>query len=148
MSMLQWWVYAVFTMLCFSITNFLLKIAGHHGMDSILASLVLWLSVGCVGVVFFAYYYTTGTFPENREHVAATLYLAPAIAGAFLALGMYCLKRAVTAGPAGPAVAISAANAVVVALFSYIFLKEDLTGAKIVGMFMVIFGMVVMSVVE
>jgi len=148
MFMFQWWVYALFTMLFFSITNFLLKVAGHYGMNSIIASLILWLSVGFVGVIFLAYYYATGTFPENKEALSLPLLFAPVIAGVFLALGMYCLKLSLTTGPAGPAVAISAANALGVAMLSYIFLKEGLSGAKMVGMLMVIGGIVVMSFFE
>ena len=143
---IPWWGYALGTMFMFGITNSLLKFAAHEKMDSIFASQILWLSVGVFGVIFLGYYYSTGAFTANLSNTSAIMLLIPVVAGVCLAAGMYCIKKAVALGPAGPATAISAGNAIIVAIFAYIVLKEDLSTPKIIGMLMVIGGIVVMSV--
>jgi len=146
LSSIPWWGYALGTMVMFGITNSLLKYAASQKMDSIFASQVLWLSVGVFGVIFLLYYYSTGQFTANLNGTSMTMLVVPIIAGVALAAGMYCIKKAVAVGPAGPATAISAGNAVLVSLFAYFALKEGLTLPKIVGMIMVIGGIVIMSV--
>jgi uncharacterized membrane protein len=148
LSSIPWWVYALGTMLMFGITNSLLKLASHDNMDSIFASQLLWLSVGLFGILFFAYYYTTGNFTTNFSKTTSLLLLIPVVAGVCLAAGMFFIKKAVSIGPGGPATAISAGNAVLVAVASYFMLKEGLSTAKVVGMLMVIGGIIVMSVLE
>ncbi len=145
-SSIPWWGYALGTMIMFGITNSLLKYAAHENMDSIFASQILWLSVGVFGAIFLAYYYSTGAFTENLSKTPTTMLIIPIVAGVCLAAGMFCIKKAVALGPAGPSTAISAGNAILVALFTYVALKESLTTPKIVGMLMVVIGIVVMSV--
>lgn len=132
-------------MCMFGVTNSLLKYAAHEKMDSIFASQILWLSVGVFGVLFLAYYYSTGAFTENLSKTPTTMLLVPIVAGVCLAAGMFCIKKAVALGPAGPSTAISAGNAILVTLFAYIVLKEELSPPKIIGLLMVVGGIVVMS---
>ena len=146
--MAQWWVYALLTMAFFGTTNFLLKVASHHGMNSIFASIALWISVGIMGLVFFTYYHGTGQLTIGTHDTSWLIIGVPVVAGVSLAVGMYCLKRAVTTGPAGPAVAISASNAIIVAVLSYAAFREGLSVTKIGGMLLVIFGIFIMSVFE
>jgi transporter family protein len=146
LSSIPWWGYALGTMAMFGITNSLLKFAAHEKMDSIFASQILWLSVGIFGLIFFAYYYSTGSFTTNLTGTSSLLLAVPMVAGVCLAAGMFFIKKAVAVGPAGPATAISAGNAILVTLFAYIVLKEGLTTPKLIGMLMVVGGIIVMSV--
>ena len=130
----------------FSITNSLLKFAAHENMDSIFASQILWLSVGIFGLIFFAYYYTMGSFTTNLTGTSAILLAVPIISGVCLAAGMFFINKAVAVGPAGPATAITAGNAILVALFAYVILNEGLGTPKLIGMLMVVSGIIVMSV--
>jgi len=145
---IPWWGYALGTMLMFGVTNFLLKVAAKNSMDSVFASQILWLSVGLFGVLFFIYYNSTGAFQANLSKTPTILLALPIIAGVTLACGMYCIKRAVSLGPAGPATAISAGNAALVALLAYIFLKDSVSFSKLAGRVLVLAGIIVMSVFE
>jgi transporter family protein len=145
---MHWLVYALLTMVFFGITNFSLKVAAHHGMASVMAALVVWLSVGLVGVVFLLFFAHTGDLAAHTENLTSVVVVAPVLAGVALAFGMYFLKRAVAAGPAGPAVAIVASNAVLVAALSYLFFHEQLYSAKIAGIALVLGGIVIMSLSE
>ncbi len=142
---MQWWMYAIATMALFALTNFLVKLAGEGGMDSIFAANLIWLSAGAVGVIFLAYGMYKGSFQRAVQSTDIKLLVLPILAGVFLALGMYTIKRAVTTGAAGPSVAIANSNAIIVALLAYIFLNEQLSATKIGGMAMVIGGIILMS---
>ncbi len=142
---MQWWMYAIATMIMFALTNFMVKLAGHGGMDSIFAANLIWLSAGAVGVIFLAYGLYTGSFQRAVQSTDMKLLVLPILAGVFLALGMYTIKRAVTTGAAGPSVAIASSNAIIVAILSYMVLNEQLSASKIGGMVMVIGGIILMS---
>jgi transporter family protein len=120
--------------------------AGEGGMDSIFAANLIWLSAGIVGVVFLAYGLYTGSFQEGIRNNSVKMLALPILAGVFLALGMYTIKRAVTLGDAGPSVAIANSNAIIVAALAWLVLGEELSATKIGGMAMVIGGIIVMSV--
>jgi len=142
---MQWWIYALITMVMFGITNFLVKLAGHYKMDSIFASIILWLAVGVMGLIFLAYFLSTGHFQENLRNTKPIYLLLPAFAGMALAIGMYTIKLALTKGPAGPSVAILASNAFLVALLAFIFIGEKLSPSKIAGMILIFAGIIMMS---
>ncbi len=142
---MQWWVYAIITMLMFGITNFLVKVAGYHNMDSVFTSILLWLAVGAMGLVFLLYYVHTGQFQEEWSSVQKVYLLLPIIAGITLAIGMYTIKLALTSGPGGPTVAIAAANAFLIAVLAFIFLGEELSVSKIAGMLLIFLGVAVMT---
>ena len=142
---MQWWIYALITMLMFGITNFLVKMAGHYNMDSVFASVILWLAVGLMGIIFLLYFIHTGYFQENLRATPTIYLLFPIFAGVALAIGMYTIKLALTHGPAGPSVAISAANAFLVALLAFVFIGEKLSISKIIGMLLIFAGITIMS---
>ena len=139
-----WWIYALITMLMFGTTNFLVKYAGHSNMDSLFTSIVLWLATGVTGLVFLLVYHDN--FSENLKNTSSWLLLLPIFAGIALAIGMYAIKIALSNGPAGPTVAITAANAFLVALLAYIFIGEELSPMKIVGMLVIFAGIILMTV--
>lgn len=142
---MQWWIYALITMLMFGITNFLLKMAGHYHMDSVFTAVILWLAVGAMGLLFTLYFISTGYFQENLRATPPIYLLLPIFAGIALAIGMYTIKLALTRGPAGPAVAIVAANAFFVATLAFIVLGERLSPSKIIGMVLIFAGIAIMS---
>ncbi|NPA74715.1 MAG: EamA family transporter [Euryarchaeota archaeon] len=138
-----WWIYALITMLMFGTTNFLVKYAGHSGMDSVFTSIVLWLATGATGFVFLLIYHRE--FAENLKNTNPWLLLLPISAGVALAMGMYAIKIALTKGPAGPTVAITAANAFIVAFLAYVLLGEDLSPLKIIGMLVIFAGIILLT---
>ncbi len=142
---MQWWTYALATMVFFALTNFLVKMAGEGGMDSVFVANLIWLSAGAVGVIFLLYGMYTGSFQRALRNTDLKLLILPVLAGIFLALGMYTIKRAVTLGEAGPSVAIASSNAIIVAILSYIFLNEGLSATKIGGMLLAIVGIIIMT---
>ena len=132
-------MYSLFAMLLFGVTNFLLKYAGYKKMNSIFASMVLWVSVGVVGVI--AIFLSHSFFKEELSSVSSKYYLLlPIFAGLFLAVGMYFLKRAVTEGVAGPAVAIAMTNSILVALLSYLLIGEKMSVKQIIGFVLILLG--------
>ena len=139
-----WWIYALITMLMFGTTNFLVKYAGYSNMDSLFTSIVLWLATGVTGLVFLLVYHDN--FSENLKNTSPWLLLLPIFAGIALAIGMYAIKIALSNGPAGPTVAITAANAFLVALLAYIFIGEELSPLKIVGMLVIFAGIILMTI--
>ena len=140
---MQWWVYAIITMLMFGTTNFLVKYAGHSNMDSIFASILLWLSTGATGLVFLLVY--RDDFLNNLRGTSPWLLILPVIAGVTLAVGMYTIKIALTKGPGGPTVAITAANAFLVALLAYAIMGEGISPVKIAGMIVIFAGIILLT---
>ena len=144
--MLPWYIYAILTMIAFGVTNFLLKYVGDKGMNSIFAAGLLWMAVGLAGLIYFLYSYFTGDFQKNLSDIKQRWLVAlPMVAGFSLAFGMYTIKKAVTLGPAGPAVAIAASNAIIVAVLAWAVLGESLTFTKILGMSLIIAGIFVVA---
>jgi len=138
-----WWIYALITMLMFGTTNFLVKYAGYKGMDSLFTSIVLWLATGATGLLFLALYWHE--FLQNMKSTNPWLLLLPISAGVALALGMYAIKIALSTGPAGPTVAITAANAFLVAFLAYLLIGENISAVKIVGMLVIFAGVIIIT---
>jgi drug/metabolite transporter (DMT)-like permease len=135
--------YAVAAMVLFGLTNFILKLAGEQGCDSITAAIVLWLTVGGCGVLAFAWaWLEKARFPWLQPAGLGWLAL---LAGVFLGLGMLCVKKAVTAGPAGPATAVSGSNAILVSFLDYWLLGHWLPSLKLAGMLLAIAGIVALA---
>ena len=134
---------AVAAMLLFGVTNFLLKLAGRSGCDSLTAAVVLWLAVGACGVMAVAgRWLGQARFPA----LAAPLFtLLAFLAGATLALGMLGIKKAVTLGQAGPASAVSGSNALLVSLLDLAVLGHWLSWLKLAGMLTAVAGIVVLA---
>lgn len=138
--------YAILAMIFFGLTNFLLKTAGARGCDSIATAVILWLSVGACGVLAVLQQLVSySRFPTLGSPVLSWLAL---LAGIFLALGMLAIKKAVTAGPAGPAAAISGSNAILVGLLDFLLLNHWLPVEKIAGMAALIIGVVVLALAK
>lgn len=137
---------AVVAMLLFGITNFLLKLAGRRGDDSLTAAVVLWLAVGACGLLAVGGRWLGAA----RLPALATplLTLLAFVAGGTLALGMLGIKKAVTLGQAGPASAVSGANAILVSLLDLLLLGHWLPGLKLAGMLTAVAGIVVLALAQ
>lgn len=134
---------AAAAMLLFGITNFLLKLAGSRGCDSIMAAVVLWLAVGACGVLAVGgRWLLVGRTPLLASPF---LTLLAFLAGGTLALGMLAIKKAVTLGPAGPASAVSGSNAVLVSLLDLALLGHWLPWLKLAGMLTAVAGIVALA---
>ncbi len=134
---------AVAAMLLFGITNFLLKLAGARGCDSLAAAVVLWLAVGACGVLAFGGSWLVQGAPPLLGSAALSGWSL--LAGVFLALGMLGIKKAVTLGQAGPAAAVSGANAILVGLLDLALLGRWLPDLKLAGMLLAVAGIVLLS---
>lgn len=130
-------------MLLFGVTNFLLKLAGGKGCDSVSTAVVLWLTVGACGLLaVFRHWLIHGGFPGLARSSLTWLAL---LAGIFLALGMLAIKKAVTMGQAGPAAAISGSNAILVGLLDLGLLGHGLSPLKLVGMLTAVAGIALLA---
>jgi bacterial/archaeal transporter family protein len=135
--------YAVMAMILFGLTNFLLKLAGEKGCDSVTTAVVLWLSVGGCGVLAFTWHWLEKSrFPDLPSPLLGWLALS---AGIFLALGMLGIKKAVTLGQAGPATAVSGSNAILVSLLDFALLGHWLPLMKFIGMVTAVVGIVALA---
>jgi transporter family protein len=131
---------AVAAMVLFGVTNFLLKLAGERGCDSLTVSAILWLVVGGCGILAVSRHWLVyGGLPGLANPSLTWLAL---LAGIFLALGMLGVKKAVTAGQAGPAAAVSGSNAILVSLFDLGLLGHWLPPWKLAGMLTAVAGIV------
>jgi drug/metabolite transporter (DMT)-like permease len=135
---------AAAAMLLFGTTNFLLKLAGRSGCDSIAASVVLWLAVGACGILAVAgYRLLRGGYPFLAQPALGWLAL---LAGGSLALGMLAIKRAVTLGQAGPAAAVSGSNSILVCLLDLALLGHWPPPLKLAGMLTAVAGIAMLAV--
>ncbi len=134
---------ALAAMLLFGVTNFMLKLAGARGGDSLTVAVVLWLAVGACGVLAVAWRGLAGSGSPALARPALT-WLA-LLAGALLALGMLAIKKAVTLGPAGPAAAVSGSNAILVSLLDLGVLGHWLPPLKLAGMLTAIAGITALA---
>lgn len=141
--------YALITFTCFGITNFLLGAIAEcaHAPDQavLIAPVVLWLGTGLMGAVFLS-----SKRGKTLWHAAVSNprhFWMAAGAGICLAMGMLTLKLGFTADPAskGPITAITAANAVLVALLARLILSERLRQRQWVGILVTVAGISIMA---
>jgi len=144
-----WVLYAFGTFIMFGLTNFLLKYASVKGMPSMEGTAILLLGAGLVGIIVLLAMMTQGrydsAFNPRISGVNPHFYLVMALAGVFLAIGMYFLKVAVALGKAGPATAIALSNALLVASLAWLILGEKLSTSDLVGMALYIAAIIVFS---
>ncbi|MCK6504306.1 DMT family transporter [Myxococcota bacterium] len=135
--------FGLLTLLCFGVTNTLLKVAGHRGADSVSATVVLWTSAGAAGLVGLG---TTFAIGRGLAGLDSPLLVGTSLlAGLTLAVGMLGTKLAVTRGPGGPAAAIAGANAVLVALLERLVFGHTPPSWKLVGMTVAVGGIVLLA---
>lgn len=145
-----WVGYALASFLCYGITNSLLGAIfewGDRNPDaSVTAPFILWMTMGVVGVGAVGVFRLKGRgykgLPSRRF-----VWIAAA-AGVTLSAAMLTLKLGLASDPGakGPIVAITSANAMIVALGAWLILREKLGKGQLLGMFVIICGIVVMAV--
>lgn len=145
-----WVIYALGAFLMFGITNFLLKVASIRGVPSIEGTVILWISTGLVGLAAIIIAVINGLFsPINNPRLSGVNYknfIIPVVAGITLAMGMYFLKAAVASGKAGPSTAVSASNAALVAILSWMLLNERLSISEVIGMLLYIIAIMLFTI--
>ncbi len=136
-------LFGLLTMSLFSFTNFILKWLGYHGNDSISVVTILWLAAGTFGALALGYRFLTGQNMIGLEET--NLQLLALAAGILLGLGMLTLKMGVSAGPAGPMVAIASSNAILVAFLDRVLLGHLPAPLKLAGMLAAVLGIVIIA---
>jgi len=135
--------FGLFTLICFGLTNIILKVLGHLGMPSMAAALTVWLTVGVCGAIGMVTLAATGRGIKSL----APFYLVPLAlaAGIILGVGMWSLKRGVTLGRAGPVVAIAGSNAWLVALLDWGVFGHVPSTVKLAGMGIALAGVALLA---
>lgn len=141
--------YAFLTFTCFGVTNFLLGVIAERATDPhqavLIAPVVLWLGTGLLGILFR---FLPAGKPLWQAATAHTHHFRlAAAAGFFLAMGMLSLKIGFLTDPAskGPITAVTAANAVLVALMALWILQERLASAQWLGILLTAAGIAGMA---
>ncbi|HDP95622.1 MAG TPA: hypothetical protein ENN40_09720 [Candidatus Aminicenantes bacterium] len=141
--------YAFFTFTCFGVTNFLLGVIAEQATAAdqvvLVAPVVLWLGTGLLGLAFLLS--PRGKSLWRKAVSNPGHFWMAAAAGVCLALGMLTLKLGFLADPAskGPITAVTAANAVVVALLVRFLLRERLLWPQWGGILVTVAGISVMA---
>lgn len=135
--------FGAITLLGFGFTNTILKVIGTHGMNSITAALVIWLTAGICGLAGLGLLQSLHFSITDLN--PAPLRIISIAAGFFLGVGMWSLKRGVTVGRAGPVVAVAGANALLVVFLDYLFFGNLVNVLKLAGMATAIGGIVILA---
>jgi drug/metabolite transporter (DMT)-like permease len=144
-----WLGWALASMLCFGLTNFLLGFVAEKGATdsaaSVKAAMVLWLGCGMLGAAGAVLFKATGRGFSGMPGVRG--YGAPVAAGVALALGMLLLKSSLAANPLakGPMVAVTSSNSLVVALLARAFIRERLARGQWAGLAVIVAGIAMVS---
>ncbi len=131
--MSNWVVYAVIAMLCFGIANFILKYATSRELSPLHTSALMMMTAGIIAIVLLARLGFSIVIANPRA------FLLIAIAAALNLVGAALTCIALSKGKAGPVIAIASANFVIVAILSYLLLKEGLSTTQIlaIALFMI-----------
>jgi drug/metabolite transporter (DMT)-like permease len=148
-SLPLWVGYALASFLCYGVTNSLLgaifEWSERNHAASVTAPFILWMTMGVVGIGAAAVFKLRGRgykgLPSRRF-----VWIAAA-AGVTLSAAMLTLKLGLASDPGakGPIVAITSANAMIVALGAWFILREKLSKGQLLGMFIIICGIAVMA---
>ena len=139
-------IFGISTLLLYGITNYLLKYAGHKGGDPLVIAVLLWISAGCFGITSIIISIFSGRGLKGLDDIV--LIFLSLITGFILGLGMLTLKISLKRGPAGPAIAISGSNAVLVLILDLLVFGHLPSSMKILGMTIVIAGIIVIALAK
>jgi drug/metabolite transporter (DMT)-like permease len=144
-----WVGYALASFFCYGVTNSLLgaifEWSDRNPDASITAPFILWMTMGVVGVGASGVFKLRGR--GFRGLPARRFVWIAAAAGVTLSAAMLTLKLGLASDPGakGPIVAITSANAMIVALGAWFILREKLSKGQLLGMFVIICGIAVMA---
>lgn len=136
-------VFGIFTLILFGTTNYLLKYAGHKGGDPLVITVLLWISAGCFGITSIVMSILSGRSLKGLDD--PMLIFLSLITGLTLGLGMLTLKISLKKGPAGPAIAISGSNAVLVLILDLLVFGHFPSLIKTTGMIIVLTGIIMIA---
>ncbi len=145
----SWILFAAATFLLYGLTNFILGYIGEasgNNMDASITSVfLLWSGMGLLGSILL--FTPLASFSKIKESFRQKTASAGIAAGVTLAVGMFTLKTGFISDPGskGPIVAIASANAMLVALAAWLFLKEKLTWKQFLGMIAILAGITLIS---
>jgi drug/metabolite transporter (DMT)-like permease len=144
-----WVAFALGSFLCYGITNSLLGalVEWSHKNPStpVTAPFVLWITMGFVGVCAATGFKVSG---RGFKGLPSRKFVWVAIAaGITLSAAMLTLKLGLSqdASSRGPIVAISSANAMLVAIGAWFIIREKLNTWQLAGMLVIIAGIIVIG---
>ena len=144
-----WVVYALGSFLCYGVTNSLLgaifEWSGRNPDTPVTAPFVLWMTMGAIGAGAAVFFRLSGRGYKGLP--ARRFVWIAAAAGVTLSCAMLTLKLGLASDPnaKGPIVAVTSANAMIVALGAWFILRERLSRGQLLGMFVIICGIAVMA---
>jgi transporter family protein len=144
-----WVAYALGSFFCYGVTNSLLgaifEWSDRDPSAPITAPFILWMTMGAFGVGAAVLFGVSG---RGYKGLPSRRYVWVAVAaGITLSTAMLTLKLGLSSDPEakGPIVAITSANAMIVALGAWIILRERLSVGQVLGMVVIIGGITVMA---
>lgn len=139
-------MFAVATFFLWGTNNFLMGYAEKkYDMDPRFFTAIMWMTMGVLGIVLFAYMSATGQM--KTIHFDKNL-VYPIACGALLGIGILAFSYAMGSNDmgTGPTAAIATSNAVFTALLAFVFIKENLSLQQWAGIGAVILGIVLLRV--
>ena len=143
MAMVEWYWYAVTTMLFFSVANITLKslltdeLMGviNKNINSIIPAIIM-IAVSIIAAYFL--FLSKIPLPQNTLLMAGAFVLLAMTGFAFLLI-------AVNSGKIAPVTAIVSASSVMVAILSVVILKDSLSGREIAGILAAFIGVLILA---
>lgn len=137
--MALWLIYAMIALFLWGIWGFLAKIASQA-----MSSYTLLL-LGLIGAFIMFPVYLTLFFNHLRFSWHNPVYYCAPLAGAASALAAFFFYLAVSKGEASRVVAITATYPVITLILAFIFLGEQITFQKTVGVIVTVIGILLLS---
>jgi drug/metabolite transporter (DMT)-like permease len=135
-------LFAIATFLLWGTNNLIMGYAGKtYDMDPRFFTAIMWMTMGVMGVVFFAYLRMTG----QSIHFDNKL-IFPIVCGALLGIGILTFSYAMSHNDmaTGATAAVATSNAVFTAALAFVLLKEDLSLQQWTGIGAVVLGIVLL----
>jgi drug/metabolite transporter (DMT)-like permease len=137
-------LFAVITFILWGTTNFLISYGEKtFGIKPELFSAIMWMSIGALGAVLFAYLYLT----DQVQSIGVNA-IYPVAAGLLLGIGILSFAFALshTELSTGATAAVATSNAVFTTLLAFMFLKEGLDLKQWVGILTVVTGIIILRI--
>lgn len=135
-------MFAVATFLLWGTNNFLMGYAEKtYNMDPKVFTAIMWMTIGLLGVVLFAYLRLSG-----QPFAFDNKLTFPVVCGVMLGVGILTFSYAMshTDMATGATAAVATSNAVFTVLLAMVFLKEDMTLQQWGGIGAVVLGIVLL----
>lgn len=137
-------MFAVATFLLWGTNNFIMGYAEKtHDMDPRYFTATMWVTIGSLGVVLFAYLRMTGQAVSFDNKL-----IFPIVCGALLGIGILTFSYAMSQPDmeTGATAAVATSNVVLTAGLAFVLLKEDLSLQQWPGIGTVVLGIILLQV--